>query len=81
VRVTYQDADFVDYAIAANDTVQISLAGGHKPGTDQIITVTGQGGAVLIGQESIIGTGILPNPALPGQNGKRLLHKAQITER
>src|SRR5215470_469680 len=35
-----------------------------------LLGLRGQGGAVLIGQESIIGTGILPNPALPGQTGK-----------
>ncbi|HEV8712422.1 MAG TPA: hypothetical protein VGX03_06285 [Candidatus Binatia bacterium] len=56
VRVTYRDLDFVDYAIPANTTVQISLAGGGTPGVDDIIKVSGDGsgGSVLIGQASII---------------------------
>ena len=54
VHVAYQDGDFVEYAIPAGTTVQISLAGGGTPDVDQIITVTGTGGAVLVGQMSII---------------------------
>jgi hypothetical protein len=53
VRVTYQDGDFVDYAIPKNTTLQITLSGGGTPGVDQIITVTGTGGAVLVGQMSL----------------------------
>ena len=66
VRVTYQDTDFVDYAIPAGTTVQISLAGGGTVGVDQIITVTNGGsGAVLVGQISIItDDGAKPHPAL-----------------
>ena len=54
VRTRYHDGDFVDYAIPVNTTVQISLAGGGTPGTDDGIVVTSTGGAVLIGQASII---------------------------
>jgi hypothetical protein len=56
VRVTYRDHDFVDYAIPANTTVQITMAGGGTPGVDDIIKVSGDGpgGSVLIGQASII---------------------------
>ena len=68
VRVTYKDGDFVDYAIPVGTTVQITLAGGGTLGVDDIITVTGTGGAVLIGQISITTEGS-PHPNLPGQNG------------
>jgi hypothetical protein len=54
VRVKYADLDFVDYAIPAGTTVQISLAGGGTPGVDDVIGVTGVGGAILIGQASVI---------------------------
>ena len=55
VRVTYQDSDFVNYAIPKGTTVQISLAGGGTPNVDQLITVTnGESGAVLLGQMSLI---------------------------
>jgi hypothetical protein len=53
VRVTYQDGDFVEYAIPTGTTLQITLAGGGTPDVDQIITVTGAGGAVLVGQMSL----------------------------
>ena len=54
VRVTYQDTDFVDYAIPAGTTLQISLSGGGTVDVDQIIKVTNGGsGAVLIGQISL----------------------------
>jgi hypothetical protein len=53
VRVTYQDGDFVEYAIPVNTTLQITLSGGGTPGVDQIIKVTGTGGAVLVGQMSL----------------------------
>ena len=66
VRTTYHgEGDFVDYAIPVNTTVQISLAGGGTPGQDDGIVVTGKGGAVLIGQVSIIvPSGGKPLPAL-----------------
>ncbi len=65
VRVTYHDGDFVDYAIPANTTVQISLAAGGTVGTDDAIKVTSRGGAVLVGQASIIvQQGAKPNPAI-----------------
>ena len=65
VRTTYHDGDFVDYAIPANTTVQISLAGGGTAGVDDEIVVTAKGGAVLIGQVSIIvPSGGKPLPAL-----------------
>ena len=66
VRTTYHDnGDFVDYAIPANTTVQISLKGGGTPGVDDEIVVTGTGGAVLIGQASIaVSSGGRPLPSL-----------------
>jgi len=67
VRTTYLDTDFVDYAIPIGTTVQISLAGGGTPGFDDAIKVTGVGGAVLIGQASIIlHTDGKPHPLLGG---------------
>ena len=67
VRTTYLDTDFVDYAIPVGTTVQISLAGGGTPGVDDAIKVTGVGGAVLIGQASIIlHTDGKPHPLLGG---------------
>ncbi len=63
VRVKYRDLDFVDYAIKAGTTVQISLAGGSTLGVDDVIGVTGVGGAVLIGQASVIlDPAAKPNP-------------------
>ena len=65
VRTTYRDGDFVDYAIPVNTTVQISLAAGGTPGTDDGIVVTSAGGAVLIGQASITASsGEKPLPAI-----------------
>ena len=65
VRTTYHDGDFVEYAIPANTTVQISLAGGGTAGVDDEIVVTGTGGAVLIGQASIaVSSGGRPLPDL-----------------
>jgi hypothetical protein len=67
VRVTYHDTDFVDYAIQKNTTVQISLAGGGTPGVDDVIKVTSTGGALLIGQASLItGGNAKPHPLLGG---------------
>ena len=65
VRTRYHDGDFVDYAIPVNTTVQISLAAGGTPGTDDGIVVTSAGGAVLIGQASItVSSGGKPLPAI-----------------
>jgi len=69
VRTTYLDTDFVDYAIPIGTTVQISLAGGGTPGVDDAIKVTGVGGAVLIGQASILlHTDAKPHPLLGGKS-------------
>jgi hypothetical protein len=59
IRATYGDLDTVDYAIPANTTVQISLAGGGTTGVDDDIMVSGDGpgGSVLVGQVSIIAIG------------------------
>jgi hypothetical protein len=56
VRVTYRDGDFVDYAIPANTTLQISLIGGTTSRVDNVIKVSGDGtgGSVLIGQVSAL---------------------------
>jgi len=67
VRVTYQDGDFVEYAIPVNTTLQITLSGGETPGVDQIITVSGTGGAVLVGQISLQAPQGKPHPNLFGQ--------------
>ena len=67
VRVAYQDGDFVDYAIPVNTTIQITLSAGETPAVDQIVTVTGTGGAVLVGQMSILAPQGKPNPNLFGQ--------------
>ncbi len=65
VRTTYHDLDFVDYAIPANTTIQISLVGGGTPGVDDAVKVTKGGGAVLVGQESILAQGgATPLPAI-----------------
>jgi len=65
VRVKYRDLGHVDYAIPASTTVQISLGGGGRPGSDDIITVCeGAGGAVLIGQASLLTAQGLPHPFL-----------------
>ena len=67
VRVTYRDTDFVDYAIPANTTVQITLAGGGTPSVDNLVKVTGTGGALLIGQASVIlHADAKPHPLLGG---------------
>jgi len=67
VRVTYQDGDFVDYRIPVDTTLQITLSGGGTPGVDQIITVTGIGGAVLVGQMSLLTEDGKPHRDLLGQ--------------
>jgi hypothetical protein len=56
VRVTYRDGDFVDYAIPANTTLQISLIGGTTSRIDNVIKVSGDGngGSMLIGQVSAL---------------------------
>lgn len=62
VHVKYHDGDLVDYAIPVDTTVQITLAGGGTPGTDDIIEVSGTGGAKLVGQVSLITeNGVKPN--------------------
>ena len=57
VRVTYTDGDFVDYPIAAGETVNITMAAGGFLPFDSFITVTSSpgplDGAVLIGQISL----------------------------
>lgn len=65
VRVTYADTDFVDYPIAAGTTLQMTLAGGGTTNVDDIITVTGRSGAVLVGQISLITASGKPHPGLP----------------
>jgi hypothetical protein len=67
VRVTYQDGDFVEYAIPQNTTLQITLSGGGTPDVDQIITVAGTGGAVLVGQMSLSTADGKPHRDLFGQ--------------
>jgi hypothetical protein len=67
VHVEYQDGDFVEYAIPANTTLQITLSGGGTPGVDQIIKVTGTGGAVLVGQMSLLTETGKPHRDLFGQ--------------
>jgi len=69
VQVRYADGDLVNYAIAANTTLNITLAAGGTVGTDDIITVTNGGPAVLAGQASIITSG-RPHPLLPKQDGR-----------
>ena len=71
VRVTYNDGDFVDYAIPVDTTLNMTLAGGGTPGTDDIITVThGTSAAVLVGQVSLLASNpVKPISSLPGQNG------------
>ena len=67
VRVTYQDGDFVEYAISQNTTLQITLSGGGTPNVDQIITVSGTGGAILVGQMSLLTELGKPHRDLLGQ--------------
>ncbi len=67
VRVTYQDGDFVEYAIPQNTTLQITLSGGGTPNVDQIITVAGTGGATLVGQMSLLTEQGKPHRDLSGQ--------------
>ena len=69
VHVKYHDGDLVDYAIPVDTTVQITLAGGGTPGTDDIIEVTGTGGAVLVGQVSLMTqNGVKPKVLLGGHS-------------
>jgi hypothetical protein len=69
VHVKYRDGDLVDYAIPVDTTVQITLAGGGTPGTDDVIEVTGTGGAKLVGQVSLLTqNGIKPKGLLGGKN-------------
>lgn len=70
VRVMYRDGDFVDYRIPVDTTLSMTLAAGGTVGTDDIITVTGTGGAVLVGQASLATDRGRPHPDLPGQDGK-----------
>jgi len=67
LQVKYNGGEFVNYAIAANTTLNITLAGGGTVGTDDIIFVRSFGGAVLAGQASIITSG-RPHPLLTGQS-------------
>jgi hypothetical protein len=66
VHVKYHDGDLVDYAIPVDTTPQISLAGGGTPGTDDVIEVTGTGGAKLVGQVSLLTQNAVKAPALLG---------------
>ena len=69
VHVKYHDGDLVDYAIPVDTTVQITLAGGGSPGTDDIIEVSGTGGAKLVGQVSLITeNGVKPNSLVSAQS-------------
>jgi hypothetical protein len=69
IHVKYHDGDLVDYAIPVDTTVQITLAGGGTPGTDDIIEVTGTGGAKLVGQVSLMTqNGIKPKGLLGGSS-------------
>jgi hypothetical protein len=65
VRVSYRDGDTVDYAIPVDTTLNLTLAGGGTPGSDDIITVTGTGGAKLVGQVSLSTDKGKPHPDLP----------------
>ncbi len=67
VRVTYEDGDFIEYAVPLNTTLQITLSGGGIPNVDQIITVSGTGGAVLVGQMSLLTEQGKPHKDLLGQ--------------
>jgi len=69
VQVKYANGNFVNYAIAANSTLNITLAAGGTVGTDDVITVTNGGPAVLAGQASILTSG-RPHPLLPKQDGR-----------
>jgi hypothetical protein len=66
VHVKYHDGDLVDYAIPVDTTVQITLAGGGTPGTDDVIEVTGTGGAKLVGQVSMMTQNGVKPPTLLG---------------
>jgi len=69
VHVKYHDGDLVDYAIPVDTTVQITLAGGGSPGTDDIIEVSGTGGAKLVGQVSLMtANGVKPNSLIGAPN-------------
>jgi hypothetical protein len=69
VHVKYRDGDSVDYAIPVDTTVQITLAGGGTPGTDDVIEVTGTGGAKLVGQVSLMTqNGVKPKGLLGGSS-------------
>jgi len=69
IHVKYHDGDLVDYAIPVDTTVQITLAGGSTPGTDDAIEVTGTDGAKLVGQVSLMTqNGVKPKALLGGKN-------------
>ena len=65
IRVTYADADFVDYQIPAGGSFSFSQAAGGTKKVDDLVTVTGENGAILIGSMSaLVDEGAQPHPAL-----------------
>jgi hypothetical protein len=65
VRVTYADSTFVDYQIPAGGSFSFSQAGGSTKNVDDLITVSGTGGAILVGAISVLlDTGAQPHAAL-----------------
>jgi len=65
IRVTYADGDLVDYPIAAGTSFSFVQAAGGTKNVDDLITVTGTGGAVLVGSMSaLLDSGVQPLPTL-----------------
>jgi hypothetical protein len=65
IRVTYADADFVEYQVPAGASFSFSQAAGGTKDVDDLITVTATGGAVLIGSMSaLLDEGSQPHPTL-----------------
>ena len=65
IRVTYADTDFVEYPIPAGGAFSFSQAAGGTKNVDDLITITGTGGATLVGALSaLFDEGSQPHPTL-----------------
>jgi hypothetical protein len=67
IRVTYADNDFVDYLIPAGASFSFSQAAGGTKNVDDLVKVTAENGAVLVGSMSaLVDPGAQPHPTLAG---------------
>ena len=65
IRVDYADGDLVQYQIPAGGSFSFSQAAGGTKNVDDLIKVSGSGGAVLVGSMSaLLDPGVQPHSAL-----------------